>query len=225
MSRFKELQEEFKAVLSGRGARLLDSFTPLLIFLIANPLFGVNVALGAALAAAGLFAIARIVKRESLVYALGGLGGVLLAGIFVKLSGSDAGFFLPGLISGGITVVLCTVSVVINRPLVAWTSFITRRWPLNWYWHPRVLPAYNEVTIIWAVAFSARLALEFWLFQQEAVNALGVTKIILGWPFIVILLIATYLYGLWRLSHLGGPSIDEFKTGAEPPWSGQKRGF
>ena len=225
MSRLKELQEELKSVLSGRGARLLDSFLPLLIFLVANPLFGVNIALGAALAVAGVFAVFRIVKKESLVYALGGLGGVLLAGIFVKLSGSDAGFFLPGLISGAITIVLCTVSVVINRPLVAWTSFIARRWPLAWYWHPNVLPAYNEVTIIWAVAFSIRLALEFWLFQQEAVNALGITKIILGWPFIVILLIATYLYGLWRLSQLKGPSVEEFKTGKIPPWEGQKRGF
>ena len=165
MSRIKELQEELKSVLSGRGARLLDSFLPLLIFLVANPLFGVNIALGAALAVAGVFAVFRIAKKESLVFALGGLGGVLLAGIFVKLSGSDAGFFLPGLISGAITIVLCIVSVVINRPLVAWTSFIARRWPLDWYWHPRVLPAYSEVTIIWAVAFSTRLALEFWLFH------------------------------------------------------------
>jgi len=225
MNKLKELQEELKLVLSGRGARLLDSFLPLLIFLLANALFGVNVALGAALVVAGLFAIVRIIKKESLVYALGGFGGVLLAGIFVKLSGSESGFFLPGLISGAITVVLCTVSVVINRPLVAWTSFIARRWPLDWYWHPKVLPAYNEVTIIWAVTFSARLALEFWLYQQKAVDALGIIKIILGWPFIVILLIASYLYGLWRLGRLEGPSVVEFKSGSEPPWEGQKRGF
>lgn len=186
MSRLREVQEELMGVLAGRGARLIDSFLPLLIFLVLNPIFGVNAALGGSLVVAGLFAIIRILKKESLVYALGGLGGVLLAGIFVKLSGSESGFFLPGLISGAITITLCTISVVINRPLIAWTSFITRRWPLNWYWHPTVLPAYNEATIIWAVAFSARLALEFWLFQQEAVNALGITKIILGWPFILI---------------------------------------
>ena len=124
MSRLKELQEELKTVLSGRGARFLDSFLPLLVFLIANPMLGVNIALGAALAVTGVFAVFRIIKKESLVYALGGLGGVLLAGIFVKLSGSDTGFFLPGLISGAITVVLCIASVLINRPLVAWTSFV-----------------------------------------------------------------------------------------------------
>lgn len=91
-----------------------------------------NVALGAALVIAGLAASVRITKKESLVYALGGFGGVLLAGVFVKLIGSESGFFLPDLISGAITVVLCTLSVVINRLLVAWTSFVTRRWPLDW---------------------------------------------------------------------------------------------
>jgi hypothetical protein len=225
MTKLKELQEEFKLVLSGRGLRLLDSFLPLLVFLIANPLIGLTIALWGALAVAALFAIYRIIRKESLVYSLGGLGGVLLAAVFVNLSGSGTGFFLPGLISGGITVVLCVVTVAINRPIVALTSFIARRWPLDWYWHPQVLPAYNEVTIAWAVAFSARLTLEYWFFQQEAVNALGTARILLGWPFTIVLLVASYLYGLWRLDCLGGPSVEEFKAGKEPPWEGQKRGF
>jgi hypothetical protein len=225
MSKLKELQEEFSLVLSGRRLKLLDSFLPLLVFLIANPLVGLNIALWGALAVAALFAIYRIIRKESLVYSLGGLGGVLLAAVFVNLSGSESGFFLPGLISGGITVVLCVVTVAFNRPIVAWTSFIARRWPLDWYWHPQVLPAYNEVTIAWAVAFSARLALEYWLFQEDAVNALGAARVVLGWPFTVILLVASYLYGLWRLDRLAGPSVEEFKAGKAPPWEGQKRGF
>jgi hypothetical protein len=225
MSKLKELQEEFKLVFSGRGLRLLDSFLPLLVFLIANPLVGLNAALWSALVVAALFAIYRIFRKESLVYSLGGLGGVLLAAVFVNLSGSESGFFLPGLISGGITVVLCVVTVAVNRPIVAWTSFIARRWPLAWYWHPKVLPAYNEVTIAWAVAFSVRLALEYWLYQEDAVNALGAARVVLGWPFTVVLLIASYLYGLWRLDRLAGPSVEEFKAGKAPPWEGQKRGF
>lgn len=225
MSRLKELQEEFQSVFSGRGARLLDSFFPLLFFLITNPLIGLNNALLGSLGVAGLFAVYRISKKDNPVYSLGGLGGVLLAAVFVNISRSEAGFFLPGLISGAVTVILCVVSVALNRPLVAWSSYIARRWPLDWYWHPRVLPAYNEVTILWAVAFSARLVLEFWFFQQEAVNALGATRIFLGWPYTVFLLVASYLYGLWRLGQLNGPSIEEFKTDKEPPWEGQRRGF
>lgn len=225
MTKLKELQEEFKLVLSGRGLRLLDSFLPLLVFLIITPLVGLSPALWGSLAVAALFAIYSIIRRESLVYSLGGLGGVLLAAVFVNLSGSGTGFFLPGLISGGITVVLCVVTVAINRPIVALISFIARRWPLEWYWHPQVLPAYNEVTIAWAVAFSARLTLEYRLFQQDAVSALGTARILLGWPFTIALLVAAYLYGLWRLGRLQGPSVEEFKAGKAPPWKGQKRGF
>jgi hypothetical protein len=225
VTKYQELKEELTGVLSGRGSRLLDSFSPLLAFLIFVPLSGVNIAIYVALGLATLLSLLRILRRESLVYALGGLGGVGLAAVLALLSGSGRGFFLPGLISGAVTLVLCVVSVVLNRPLVAWTSYATRRWPMNWYWHPRVLPAYNEVTIGWAVAFAGRLALEYWLYQQDALGALGTTRIILGWPFIVLLLVISYLYGMWRLRNLRGPGVQEFKEGKEPPWESQQRGF
>ena len=225
MARLGELWGELKLVFFGRGTLLLDSLVPPLVFLLANALVGVNVALWGALAAAGGFAVLRILRKEDLVYTLGGFSGVLLAAVFVTLSGSEAGFYLPGLLSGGLTILLCVVSVVLRRPLVAWSSFLVRRWPLAWYWHPRVLPAYNEVTVLWAVAFATRLALELWLFQREATNLLGTIRVCLGWPYTILLLIASYLYGLWRLGHLQGPSVEEFKAGSAPPWEGQKRGF
>ena len=225
MSSIKELQAEFRAVFAERGTQLLDSFLPPLVFLVTNLLFGTNLALWVALGIAILLAAYRIFQHKNLVYALGGLGGVVLAAIFVKLNNSATGFFLPGLISGAITVILCVISVALNRPLVAWSSFIARRWPLKWYWHPKVLPAYNEVTIFWAVAFAARLALEYRLYQRQAVSALGVIQILLGWPFTILLLIVSYLYGLWRLGQLHGPSVAEFEAEKAPPWDGQKRGF
>ena len=225
MNKLQELFEEFKTVFSGRGSRIFDSFLPLLFFLIANSLVSSNFAIWGSLGMAGLLALNRIIQGESLVYALGGIGGVFLASVFIEVSRSEAGFFLPGLISGAIIVVLCVASVAINRPLVAWTSFIARRWPLSWYWHPKVLPVYNEVTIFWAVAFSIRLVVGFWLFQRQAVTALGFVSIFLGWPYTVLLLIISYIYGLWRLGKLGGPSIEEFISGTDPPWIGQKRGF
>ena len=150
---------------------------------------------------------------------------MLIAAFFVEISGAGAGFFLPGLISGSITVLLCILSLAFKRPMVAWSSFLARRWPLDWYWHPKVIPAYTEVTIIWTLAFSLRLALEFWFYQQDAIGALGASRLFLGWPYTVLLLIGSYLYGLWRLGHLKGPSVEEFIAGEEPPWDGQRRGF
>lgn len=225
MHRLTEVWEELRLVFFDRGAMLLDSILPPLVFLVANPLIGLNAALVGALAVAGGFALYRIANRENRVYALGGLSGVLLAAAIAKLSGSDTGFYVPGLITSALTILLCIVSAAINRPLVAWSSLLVRRWPRDWYWHPRVLPAYNEVTVMWAVAFSVRLALEIWLVQQEATEVLGAVRVFLGWPFTILLLVVSYLYGLWRLRHLQGPSVEEFKANAPPPWEGQKRGF
>ena len=225
MDKANEVREEFLSVFSGSGARLLDSVVPLLVFFAGNSLFGVDAALWGALAAGGIFAVIRVARQESLVYALAGFGGVVLAAVFVRLSGSEAGFYLPGLITNAVTVLLCAVSVLVNRPLVAWTSRITRRWPLEWYWHPKVLPAYNEVTIFWAVAFSTQLGLKYRFYQQGDINALGISEFLFGWPFTVVLLVVSYLYGVWRLGNLAGPSVDDFIAGTEPPWEGQKRGF
>jgi hypothetical protein len=123
------------------------------------------------------------------------------------------------------TVLLCLLSVLAGRPMVAWTSYITRRWPLDWYWHPKVRPAYSEVTWLWVVFFGLRLLLQFNLFQEQATGLLAVVNVVTGWPATIVLLIVSYLYGTWRLRNLGGPGVEEFKAGAEPPWTGQRRGF
>ena len=231
-----ELLEELRSVLAGRAGRILDTVLPLAVYLVVlalgswfaqhlPALTGETAALaGAAAAALGLL-IVRLLRRQSVVYALGGLGAVGLAAVLIQQGSSGAGFFLPGLVTGGLTVLLTVVSSALNRPLVAWTSHLARRWPLEWYWHPKVLPAYNEVTIAWGVVFSLRLWLEYSLYTRGEVQSLGFVRLFLGWPFTILLLIGSYVYGVRRLRKLGGPSVEEFKTGAEPPWESQRRGF
>ena len=225
MSKSKELFGEFKSVFFGKGIGLLGSILPLLIFLITYPLLGQNSALWGSLIVAGIFGVIQLIKQERWIYSLGGVGSVLLAALFVKLSGSETAFFLPGLITGGVMVGLSVLSIAINRPLVAWSSYITRRWPLGWYWHPNVLPAYNQATMIWAAAFFIRISLEYWFYTQENVGALGAVRVFLGWPYTILLLIVSYIYGQWRLGQLEGPSVAEFNARSNPPWEGQKRGF
>jgi len=223
--RAAELLDETRTVLQGRGSAILDSILPSTVYLLLRAAAGDGAGLiGAACAAAGLLVV-RFLRRQPVVHALGGLGAGGLAAVFLQLGGSGTGYFLPGLLSGALTVVFCVVSVAANRPLVAWTSHLVRRWPRQWYWHRQVLPAYNEVTIAWGVVYALRLWLEYSLFRQGEAAALGMVQLFLGWPFTVLLLISSYLYGIWRLRDLAGPSVEEFKAGVEPPWQGQRRGF
>jgi hypothetical protein len=220
----REIAEELRTVVLGRG-RWADTLLPPLVFLILNALLGFNAALGGSLAVALLIGVYRLINRQPLGYALGGVGGVIIAGLIAWGIGGAEGYFLPGIFTGAATFILCLVSVIIKRPLVAWTSYLTRRWPLEWYWHPRVRPAYSEVTIAWAIFFALRALLQFELFQRQAAGMLGLVQLITGWPALLILLVLSYIYGLWRLQDLSGPSVEEFKAGAAPPWQGQRRGF
>ena len=220
----REIIEEFRTVFAGRG-NLADSIIPLAIFLIVNAVLGFEYATWGALLVAAAITVVRLLRRQSARYALGGLGAVVLAILVSRLLGRAEGYFLPGIVTGGLTVIVALISVVAGRPLVAWTSYVYRRWPLEWYWHPRVRPAYSEVTGLWAVFFAARLVLQLSLFQEEAAGLLAAANLLTGWPATIVLLVISYLYGTWRLRRLGGPSVEEFKAGAEPPWTGQQRGF
>jgi hypothetical protein len=224
MSRSAELIAELRQVVF-RNSRWLDSLLPPLAFILLNAISDVGMALIGSLGTAIVIGAYRLVRRQPWIYALGGVGGVVLAGLIVRFVGGAEGFFLPGILTGALTALLCLVSVLIKRPLVAWTSYITRRWPLEWYWHPKVRPAYSEVTLAWVVFFTLRTLLQFELFQRQAAGVLGVVQLLTGWPALILLLVASYLYGIWRLQNLTGPSVEEFKSGSEPPWQGQKRGF
>ena len=219
----RELLEEFRAVTGKVG--LLDTILPPILFLLLNGLVGFNAAMIGALGLSLAIAILRLRRGQSLLYALAGLGSVGLAIALALLLGRSEGFFLPGIVNGGLTVALALVSLLIRKPMVAWTSYLARRWPLDWYWHDQVRPAYSEVTAAWLIYFAAKLFWQVTLFQNNNVDELTLVNTLTGWPATIALLIFSYLYGTWRLARLRGPSVEEFRNGAPAPWSGQRRGF
>jgi hypothetical protein len=223
-SKGRELLEELRTVFTGRNS-FFDAIIPPIVFLLINGLAGFQAAMWSALILAVGIAILRVIRKQSLIYALAGVGSVAVAIGIVWYLGKSEGFFLPGLISGSMTLLLTILSLVIRRPMVAWTSYLARRWPLDWYWHPQVRPAYSEVTFAWAIFFAARLLLQFSLFESQNVNSLALTNFITGWPATILLLIISYLYGTWRLAQLRGPSVEEFRNDTPAPWQSQRRGF
>jgi hypothetical protein len=222
--RFQEVVEEFRTVVAGRS-NAIDALLPPLAFLLLNAFLGFSVASWGSLAIAGALAGLRLIRGQPPGYALGGLAATGLAILAALLSDQAEGYFLPNLISGGLTALICLISAIVGRPLVALTSHLARGWPLRWYWHPKVRPAYSEVTLAWAIFFALRLALQWLLFRRAEAAALGILSVAMGWPATIVLLVISYLYGTWRLQNLVGPSVEEFKEDADPPWEGQQRGF
>jgi hypothetical protein len=223
-NKLQELSQEFRSVVIGES-NLADTLIPTLVFLIVNGILGFEYAMWTSLVIAVIITIVRLRRRQPVQYAVGGVGSVLFAIVLSRLVGRAEGYFLPAIANGALVFVVTLASVLVRRPLVAWTSYFARRWPLEWYWHPRVRPAYSEVTLFWAIIFGLRLWLQVILFRAEDPETFATLTVLGGWPTTILLLVLSYLYGTWRLSRLGGPSVEELESGAPPPWQGQQLGF
>lgn len=219
-----EIIEELRSVLFG-SAPIADAVIPPLVFVVFNGLAGLPAGAVLAVLSGVAITLVRLFRRRPTRFALAGLGGTVVAAALAVFSGSAETFFVPGIIGGIVTALVAVLSTVARKPMVAWTSMLVRRWPASWYWHARVRPAYTEVTWLWAAFFAGRATLQWNLAQQGEVTALAGVRVIAGWPALVVLLIVTYAYGRWRLARLGGPSVEEFRQAAPPPWVGQSRGF
>lgn len=223
-NRFQEVFDEARTQLMGRS-KLIDTLLPPLLFLLVNWIWGLIPALVTAVSAALLVTVYRLARGEKLGFALSGLGVVFLAALFAWWMSRAGSFFLPGIITNLALVIGMTASLVVRKPLMALASHLSRGWPQDWYWHPLVRPAYMEVTLAWVIILAIRLAIQIYLYQNEQVNALGVFQILTGTPATIGLLVLSYLYGIWRLRQLKGPSVSEFRNDEPPPWKGQQRGF
>ena len=224
MSKFRELVEEFRSVVLGR-TKILDALLPPLAFLILYAFLDFDASALGSLVLGLLLALVRWLRKESVRYVLIGIAAAGLAYLIARWLGRAESFFLPDILGTLLTVVLCFSSLLFKRPLVAWTSYLARRWPRDWYWHANVRPAYSEVTLAWAVFFALRLLVQILAYQGQSPAFLAFINLLTGWPATIVLLVASYLYGTWRLGKLSGPSVEEFRAGADPPWEGQRRGF
>ncbi|HKL42736.1 MAG TPA: DUF3159 domain-containing protein [Clostridia bacterium] len=222
MKLIKEIIEELRSVISGKT---FDAILPPTIYVISNNIFGLLTGIILAVLVALLLSFYRFRKNETWQYAFGGFIGVIIASSFAYFAGSAENYFLPDAITSGFILLLVIGSLIMKKPLAAWVSHITRGWQLEWFWRKDVKPAYTEVTIFWGVFFAFRLAVEVYLLIEGNITQLFWSKTLLGLPAIVIVLIITYVFGIWRLHQLGGPGIDEFEKNKKPPWKGQKRGF
>ncbi len=219
-----EIIEELRSVVLGPRP-FADAIVAPLVFVTAYAIAGLTAGAIVAVTSGVAVTIVRLLRRSTVRFALAGLGGTAAAAGFAVWSGSAEAFFVPGIVSGALTAFIALISIMVGKPMVAWTSMLVRRWPAGWYWHPRVRPAYTEITWLWLAFFAGRSLLQWNLASRSELEALAGVRLIGGWPALIVLLIVTYAYGVARLQRLGGPSVEEFRTAAPQPWTGQQRGF
>jgi hypothetical protein len=193
--------------------KIVDVTVPPIAFVGLSGWLGLRAAAAGSLGLAMLLIMVRLWRGQRLLYALGGLTGVMLGVGAALWSGTAAGFFLPGVIVNVVMGIVCIVTILARRPLIALTSAAIYRWPLGWYWQTSTRPAYSEITWVWAAFYLARAALQGALVAQGAVGWLVVARVLFGWPAFAGLLVGTYAYINWRLPRLGAPTVEEWQRG------------
>lgn len=223
MKRFiKEVLEELLQVFRGRT---LDVLLPPILFLVLLRGFDLLIALIGSLLLSVILFLYRLSNKENLVYAISGLIGVLFATGMTYISTNASNFFLPDIIGTSVLLIVTSVSILTKRPIAAYVSHITRGWDYSWFQREDVRPAYLEVSILWLGFFAVRLSVEVYLYITSTVEELVFANVILGLPLTIVVLTISYGYGIYRLRAMGGPGIDEYQKGLEPPYRGQTRGF
>ncbi|HBT59919.1 MAG TPA: hypothetical protein DEA45_03735 [Acholeplasmataceae bacterium] len=219
---FKELLQELTFVLKGKT---LDTLITPLIFILTLNLFDLNTAIITSVVLSILLLVIRVIKKEKILYALIGLLGVLIAFVFSILGNHPKTFFIPDILGSFLVVLLASYTLLVKRPLAIYASHLTRGWPMDWFLRKDVLPAYKEVTYFWLIYFLFRLFMDVWFFSKNQLERLVWFNTVIGYPLLILILVTSYIYGIYRLRKLKGPGIDEFIQKKEPPFRGQTRGF
>ena len=97
---------------------MLDATLPTVAFIVANAIDGLRTGIWAALGAAILVFLLRLVRRESVQQAVSGLFGVGIAVAIAAASGQARDFFVVGILRNAVVGVILLGSIALRRPLV-----------------------------------------------------------------------------------------------------------
>lgn len=196
---------------------LVESSLPAVAFLV---LFTVtkelNLSLIAALAAAGVFTLIRLVQGSKLVSALTGLVGVAICAFAAYRTGNASDYFVVGFWTNGVYILVYLLSMLVRWPLMGLIFAVIRGEALSWRQNPVRLRQYMLATWIITVLMMLRLAVQVPLYFANNVEALGATRLIMGLP-----LYALGVWLAWRVSapeealNTEAPDVEEAEVAAE----------
>ena len=177
---------------------LVESSLPAVAFLV---LFTVtkelNLSLIAALAAAGVFTLIRLVQGSKLVSALTGLVGVAICAFAAYRTGNASDYFVVGFWTNGVYILAYLLSMLVRWPLMGLIFAVIRSEALSWRQNPVRLRQYMLATWIITVLMMLRLAVQVPLYFANNVEALGATRLIMGLPL--------YALGVWLAWRVSAP--------------------
>ncbi|HBC8576595.1 TPA: DUF3159 domain-containing protein [Corynebacterium striatum] len=187
-------QEEVEPTLleqMGGLSGLVSATLPVVVLIPVNNVWGLVPALLAALGVAVLIAVWRIIRKETLQPAISGLLGVGICAAIAWFTGDAKGYFLYGIWMSLVLFVVAAASILLRWPLVGviWKGINGE--DMRWRTVVKARRSYAIATAGWAVIFLARFLVQNAIYNADNTTALGVVRILMGWPLTGLVTILT----------------------------------
>ena len=179
---------------------VVDGGLPPLLFAVVNAVVGANttrsVALGSAIAAAAttgsVIVVARLIRREPLRQALGGLAGLAVAIAFALQAGEARGFFLPGIYVDAAYAIAFLGSALIGRPVIGIVHGVLSGRRGQWREDASLRRTLTWATFGWSLVFAVRAGGQAYLYLDDQPTLLAAGKLALGWPLTALAVFLTF---------------------------------
>lgn len=167
----------------------LETAMPMLAFVIAwASTEDREISLGVAAALTVLFAVARLVQRQTLQFVLSSIIATALAAFFALRSGEAEDAFLPGILTSLAYGVGTLTSVLVRWPVVgllvgvADKEAVAAGDPFRWRRNPAAVKVCTRLTLVLVVVYVIRVGIMGPLYLADNIVGLTITKVVLGWP-------------------------------------------
>ena len=195
---------------------ILDTGLGPVAFVTSNAIWDLRTAAYVAIGLAVVVAFARLVRREPLTNAVGGIFGTGLCVFIALRTGEASGYFIPRMLQNAGMALGFGLSVAFKRPLVGFIVATLYRFPSGWYRDPRLRRPFGEATLAFAALFALRAILYAILIAAGREGALAATSVVLGWPAFLGVLWFTYRFVPRRLTQFG-IDVEALRHGHESP--------
>jgi hypothetical protein len=187
---------------------LVESSVPVVVFVLINIISSLRPALAASVGVAVVIAVIRLAQRRPIRHAVNGLVGVGIGGFIAYRTGDSRDFYLPGILYGiGYGLVLLG-SAAIRQPLVGWIwSVIAAGGRAEWRHDPRLVRTFTWLTVLWGVVWLLKVGVQAGFYLADMDTALGISRLLLGYPPYAVLLAITLWTVRRRVSRLDTPAM------------------
>jgi intracellular septation protein A len=180
---------------TGGPLGIAEATLPFIAFSVVWTATGKDVAAGAivAVAIAAFLAGWRLLRRETVQFAISGLVGVAFGAFVAARTGEAKNFFLPGILINTGSCLAYLISIAVRRPLIGLFASALTGEGRSWYRDPERRSLYTKASWIWVFLFAFRLSIQLPLYLTDTVGALAIARVITGLPLFALGLWFTYL--------------------------------